>query len=81
MIPDITETAAMIERDLPGWDWLIRTINPNSPRDTMRGQGRYYAHVFKIGEFDQRSFSFGVAGERPAVALFEAYCKAMSVYS
>ncbi len=76
MIPDINETMDMIARDLPGYGWLLRTIE-DDPRDSQRGQGTHFAHVYKL-ENGRHVKTFAVAGSSAGSALFRAYNKALN---
>lgn len=79
MIPDISETIAMIERDLPGYDWLLRSISTDK-RDTLRGQGTHFAHLFKRDSgFMLHSYK-STEGSAAAV-LFAVYNEAMTSLS
>ncbi len=74
MIPALDEIIEMIERDLPGWSWLLRNITSNE-RDTLRGdKGKYFAHV-SLG--DNHDPSCKVIDEYANGALFTAYQLAM----
>ena len=76
MIPDINETMDMIARDLPDYGWLLRTIH-DDPRDSQRGQGTHFAHVYKL-ENGRHVKTFPVAGSSAGSALFTAYNDALN---
>lgn len=74
MIPDVGDTIAQIERDLPGYGWLLRTIE-DQERDSRRGKGTHFAHVYKM-ENNVHTLSYRTDGGSAASALYAAYCAA-----
>lgn len=76
MIPDINETMDMIARGLPDYGWLLRTIE-DDPRDSLRGQGTHFAHVYKM-ENGRHAKSFKVIESSAGSALFAAYNDALN---
>lgn len=74
MIPDIGEIIAQIEKELPGFGWLV--TNRTDETDSER---RYFGHVFLWNPaFKQFVMSFKVYAPSPARALFEAFCAAQA---
>lgn len=76
MIPDIHETIAALERDLPGWGWLLRNIEDH-PGDGVRGKGAYYANVSLRTE-SGRDHHFRHCDTSYGAALYGAYNMAMA---
>lgn len=71
MIPDISETIREIEA--AGYGWLVRTIH-DEPRDTWRGTGSHFAHVYLMK--DGRHVKSSRASSTSAgAALYEALCQ------
>jgi hypothetical protein len=76
VIPDVTETMDMIERELPGFCWLLRSISKTDTRDTMHGQGEYFANIY--GRIPDRGLvTYHAIADTRGAALFEAYCRAI----
>ncbi len=73
MIPPYDETIRLIEKNLPGWMWLLRN-------DPDGDKGKYFFHL-NVGFDGRRSFdyTFPVWAETPNQAAFEAYCAACAV--
>lgn len=79
MIPDLSEIVDLIARDLPGYGWLLRTIE-DDPRDTLRGTGTHFAHVYRL-ENGRHVVTHKVSGTTAGSALYGAYSVAMSAAS